>query len=170
MKRISLACISAALSLILLFPLKPFASDYKPWIPSLPSELGGLKKKDKPQGMNMEMDGEKWSSLTQSYGDEDSENETTLTIVCGTNAPQMQQFKAIPKMKMETEDQLMTTVKVAGRDAFLTLDKQDKSGFVMILVDERLLITIEMQDCSDKEKLLSVAEQIPFGKFKCEGK
>jgi hypothetical protein len=170
MKRLSLVCISAVLCLSLLFPLRPFASDYKPWIPLLPSELGGLKKKDKPQGMNMEIDGEKWSSLTQSYGDEGSDKEATLTIVCGNNAPQMQQFKAVPKMKMETEEQLMTTVKVEGRDTFLTLDKEEKSGFVMILVDERLLVTLEMQDCTDQEKLLSAAERIPFGKFKCEGK
>jgi hypothetical protein len=146
------------------------AFDYKDWIPLIPSELGGLKKNGKPEGMNMEMNNEKWSSLTQTYGDEDSDKETTLTIVCGTNAPQMQHFKGIPKMKMETEDQIMANVTVSGREGFLILDKGEKSGYLMILVDDRLLITLEMQDCGDKERLISAAKQIPFDKFRCSDK
>jgi len=166
MKRILIPIIIFAMS----FPAGSFAFDYKSWVPFIPSELGGLKKNGKPEGMNMEMNNEKWSSLTQTYGGEDSDKETTFTIVCGTNASQMQHFKGIPKMKIETEDQIMTDITISGRGGFLILDKEEKSGYLMILLDDRLLVTVEMQDCDDKEKLLSTAKQIPFDKFKCSDK
>ncbi len=155
---------------IMMYAFAAGASDYKPWIPLLPQQIGGLKKKGKHEGMNMEMDSERWSSLTQTYGSEECEKEITLTIVCGSNAPQIMQFNSVPKIKIETEDQVITDFTFEGKRGFLTLDKNEKNSFLMFLVEERLLITIEMQECCDKDRMISLLKEIPLQKFKCQVK
>ncbi|RJR23818.1 MAG: hypothetical protein C4582_04985 [Desulfobacteraceae bacterium] len=153
--------------LILALPVMAGAFDYKSWVPLLPAELGGLKKIGKHEGMNMEMNNEKWATLTQTYGDENTDKEISITIVCGTMAPQMQQFKSIPKMKMETDDQIMTNISVAGREGFLIFDKNEKSGYLMIPLGNQMLITLETENAADQDKLTAIATELPLDKFKC---
>ncbi len=152
-------------------PISPArAFDYKEWVQFLPSELGGLKKIGKHEGMNMEMNNEKWATLSQNYGKEGSGKEISLTIVCGSTAPQIQQFNAIPKIKMETEDQIMISLTVAGKEGFLIFDKAEKSGYLMIPLGDKMLITIEAEEIEDKDTLSSLAREIPLDKFKCSDK
>jgi hypothetical protein len=78
--------------------------------------------------MNMDMGGQKWSSVHQEYASLDGKRSAELSIIAGKAAPQAQAFQAMANMNMETEDQVMKTVDVAGHKGMLTLDKKDKSG------------------------------------------
>ena len=65
----------------LLVSVSVYATDYKQWIPLLPETLGGLAQSGKPEGVNMEMGGQSWSSLQQKYSN-NSEN-ISMMIVSG---------------------------------------------------------------------------------------
>ena len=68
---------------LLLFSVTAGATDYKAWVPLLPDTLAGLTRSGKPDGINMEMSGKKWSSLHQRYSGDKGEKAIELTIVGG---------------------------------------------------------------------------------------
>ncbi len=77
---------------LFLFPAVAGAFDYKAWMPSLPKTLGGMTPTGEPDGMNMDMGGQKWSTLNQEYTSRDGKRTAQLSIVAGQMAPQVQGF------------------------------------------------------------------------------
>ena len=104
------------------------AADYKVWMPLMPEELGGLKRSGDPEGMNMEMNGKMWSSLHQEYSADNAERAASVTILGGKDAPGMGGFQAMSSMKMETEDQIIKTIKVSGYNGVFNLERERNAG------------------------------------------
>ena len=137
------------------------ATDYKGWLPLIPETLGGLAKSGDPDGINIEMSGQSWSSLQQNYTD-NSNKRASLTIVSGVIAPQAQAFQAMSQMQMETQDQIIKTVNVSGYKAVLQLNKANKSGGLMISLGEQTLVVIEGEPITNEGELTSLAKEIPL--------
>jgi len=141
------------------------AADYKSWISLLPDTLGGMGRSGKPDGMNMEMNNQKWSTLNQKFSADNGEKSIDLTIVGGKNAPPLASFQMMSAMKMETEDQIVKTVRVQNYKGLLNLKKNEKSGTLMISLSEEMLVLIDAKPITSEAELLKLAEQLPLSKF-----
>lgn len=156
-------------SCLLLLAFAAGAADYKGWLPLIPGTLGGLPRAGEPDGVNMEMGGQSWSSLHQEYSNKSNER-VSLTIVSGIVAPQAQAFQAMSQMQMETQDQVIKTLKVSGYKSVFQLSKADKSGNLMISVNQQTLVVIEAEPITSKNKLVALAEEIPLQKIATQAK
>jgi hypothetical protein len=145
------------------------ATDYKSWLRLIPNTLGGLARSGEPDGMNMEMGGQSWSSLHQEYSNK-SEKRISLTIVSGIVAPQAQAFQSMSHMQMETQDQVVETVKVSGYKSIFQLNKADKNGSLMISVNQQTLVIIEAEPITSEKELLPLAEEVPLEKIATQTK
>jgi len=155
---------------LVLFPLTAAASDYKAWVPLLPDTLAGLSQSGKPDGINMETSGKKWSSLHQRYSADKGEKAIELTIVAGEGAPYLAQFQMMSSVKMETEDQIVKTVNVSGYKGLLNLEKREKSATLMISLNEEMLVVIAAKAVKSEAEALKLGEQLPLAKFAAQAK
>lgn len=137
------------------------ATDYKGWLPLIPETLGNLAKSGDPDGINMEMSGQSWSSLQQNYTD-NSEKRASLTIVSGVIAPQAQAFQAMSQMHMETPDQIVKTINVSGYKAVFQLNKANGNGGLMISLGEQTLVVIEGKPITNEGELTALAKDVPL--------
>ncbi len=140
------------------------ATDYKSWLPLIPETLGDLTKSGDPNGINMEMSGQSWSSLQQNYTD-NSNKRASLTIVSGVIAPQAQAFQAMSHMQMETQDQIIKTINVSGYKAVIQLNKANKNGALMISLGEQTLVVIEGEPITSEKELTALAKEVPLKKI-----
>ncbi len=152
---------------LFLFPAVAGAFDYKAWMPSLPKTLGGMTPTGEPDGMNMDMGGQKWSTLNQEYTSRDGKRTAQLSIVAGQMAPQVQGFQSMAgmNMNMETGDIIMKTVNVSGKKCMLNLDKKGKTGTLMIPLKNHMLIGLTLNPTTRASELTSLAQQIPLSRF-----
>ena len=156
--------------LLLLFSATAGASDYKAWLPLLPDTLGGMRRSGEPEGMSMEMGGQKWSSLHQEYSTDSGEKSVELTIVSGKGGPELEAFQMMSSIKMETEDQIIKTVSVLRYKGLFAFEKKEKNGTLMISLGEELLVVIEAEPITSEADLLKLAEQLPLAKFAAQAK
>ena len=145
------------------------AADYKGWLPLVPNTLGGLPRAGEPDGINMEMGGQSWSSLQQEYSNKSNER-ISLTIVSGIAAPQAQAFQAMSQMQMETQDQIVKTLEVSGYKSVFQLSKADKNGSLMISVNQQTVVVIEAEPITSESKLVSLAKEVPLQKIATQAK
>jgi len=145
------------------------ATDYKSWLPLIPDTLGGLARSGEPDGINMEMGGQSWSSLHQEYSSK-SKKRISLTIVSGIVAPQAQAFQSMSHMQMETQDQVVKTVNVSGYKSVFQLSKAEKNGSLMISVNQQTLVVIEAEPITSEKELLPLAEEVPLKKIATQAK
>lgn len=138
-----------------------FAADYKNWIPLLPASINGHEKDGDPDGANMQSEGKSWSTLKQEYSD-DSGEQIRLTIVSGSTAPQIQQFKALKQFTLETEEKLVETLQVSGNDAALELYKGGGEGNLLIAVHEKTIVVINADSVDSKDALISLTDDVPL--------
>ena len=155
---------------LVLFPLTAAASDYKAWVPLLPDTLAGLSQSGKPDGINMETSGKKWSSLHQRYSADKGEKAIELTIVAGEGAPYLAQFQMMSSVKMETEDQIVKTLDFFGYKGLFNLAKKEKSGTLMISLSGEMLVVLDAEPITKEEEILKLAEQLPLAKFAAQAK
>ncbi|HID30606.1 MAG TPA: hypothetical protein EYP19_11460 [Desulfobacterales bacterium] len=157
---------------LLLFPVSAEAIDYKAWIPLLPGTLGGNPRSGDPEGMNMEMGANKWASLNQEYASGDGEKSVELSIMAGMGAPQVQGYQAMAgmNMQMETGDEIVKTVTVSGRKAMLTLDKKDKTGTLVIYLENYAVVVLQADPATEEAHLTQLAQELPLDKFAAAAK
>lgn len=150
---------------VLLIPLGAGAFDYKDWAPLLPKTLGNMAPSGNPDGMNMDMGGQMMSSLEQRYASPDGSKTAQLSIVAGPMAPQAQGLQEMENLNMETDDQLVKTVTIEGKRCMLNLDKQNKSGNLMIGVQQQMAIMLSIDPANSEAELMSIAKQLPIAAF-----
>ncbi len=155
---------------LVFFSLTARASDYKDWVPLLPDSLGGMGRSGDSEGMNMDMSGQKWSSLQQQYSAGDGSKSVELIIVGGKGAPQLANFQMMSAMKMETEDQIVKTLDVFGYKGLINLAKKEKSGTLMISLSKEMLVVLDAKPITKEEEILKLAEQLPLAKFAAQAK
>jgi hypothetical protein len=149
---------------LLVFFANVEAADYKNWLSLLPETLGDLSRSGKPDGINMEMGGQSWSSVQQEYSGS-SNREISLTIVAGKTTPQAQAFQAMSNMQMETDEQIVKTVKVSGYQTVLQLDKKDKMGSLMIFLGQHIFVSIDARPITSERELVALAKDVPLRKI-----
>jgi hypothetical protein len=153
----------AIASLLVCLPFgNVLAADYKDWIPLLPEKLAGMVQTGKPEGMNMEMNEQAWSSLHQKYGSESSGKSAEVTIFGGKNAPPMTSFQTMKNMKMETEDQLVKSVMIGKYKGLLNLEKKEQRANLMIALGQEMMVVIAAEPVSGEDDILEIAEEFPL--------
>lgn len=163
------AALLVALCLILV-PVVAGATDYKDWLPLLPRTLDGMAPSGEPDGMNMEMGGQKWSSLTQDYVSRDGKRSVELSIWAGKGAPIVQTYEGMPSMNMETTDEIMKTVTVSGYKGMMSLEKKDKTGNLTIFLKNHMVVVVQAEPVTKQSDLTRLAEQIPLVQFEAKAK
>ncbi len=163
--------LSVVLALCFLFlPAVAGALDYKTWFPLLPQRLGSMQRSGEPDGMNMDMGGQQWSSVHQAYASRDGKTSAELTIIAGKAAPQAQAFQAMANMNMETEDQVMKTVDVSGHKGMLNLDKRNKNGTLMIPLKNDTVVVLNLEPASGDTEIIHLGQQLPLAEIAARGK
>jgi hypothetical protein len=152
---------------LFLLPVTAEAIDYKAWIPLLPDTVGGIARSGEPHGMNMEMGGQRWSSVSQEYASGDQKKSVGLSIMAGIGNPQVQGYQAMAAMtmQMETGDEVMKTTTVSGYSAMLTLDKTDKTGTLVIYLRNDMVVVLHAEPATKEAHLTQLAQQLPLAKF-----
>ena len=152
---------------LFLFPVTTEAMDYKAWISLLPDSLDGMARSGEPGGTNMEMGGQRWSSLNQEYASGDGKKSVQLSVVAGMGAPQVQGYQSMASMsmQMETADEIIKTVSVLGYKAMLTLDKKSKTGSLVIYVKNDMVVVLHAGPATEEAHLTQPAEHLPLAKF-----
>lgn len=79
------------------------APGYEDWVPLLPASMGGINKQGDPEGINAQKEQEAWSVLKQAYSDAEGKY-ARLSIVAGSDAPKIQEFRKMQQFDMETEE------------------------------------------------------------------
>jgi len=163
--------LSVVLALCFLFlPALAGALDYKTWFPLLPQRLGSMERSGEPDGMNMDMGGQQWSSVHQAYASRDGKTSAELTIIAGKAAPQAQAFQAMANMNMETEDQVMKTVDVAGHKGMLNLEKRNKNGTLMIPLKNDTVVVLHLEPVSGEKEIMHLGQQLPLAEIAAKAK
>ena len=158
--------LSVVLVLCFLFlPEVAGALDYKAWFPILPQKLGSMQTSGEPDGMNMNMGGQQWSSVHQAYASHDGKTSAELTIMAGKAAPQAQAWQAMADMNMETEDQIMKTVDVGGYKGMLTLNKKDKTGTLMIPLKNDTVVVLHLEPASGETEIMQLGQLLPLAQI-----
>jgi len=149
---------------VLLTPVVAGAFDYKAWVPLLPKTLGDMAPSGDPDGVNVDMSGQKWSSVNQEYQSKDGRKTVELAVVAGQMAPQVQGFQGMVamNMSMETDEQIMKTVTVSGKKGILVLDKQAKLGTLTIPVQQDMIVAITVEPASTPEDVTGLAQYLPL--------
>jgi hypothetical protein len=82
-------------------------------------------------------------------------------VVAGAVAPQVQKFRELSLMEVETEEAIVKTTEISGREAVFQIRKDRAGGTLGIAVRDDVVAAIETnQEVSEKE-LLSLGEEIP---------
>ncbi len=150
---------------LLLLPSITHALDYKVWIPLVPKTLDNLSQDGDPDGMNMEMSGQKWSSLCQDYAG--GGKSLNLCVFAGM-APQAMQYQGMfaMNMSMETEEQVMKTVLVSGHKVLLMLEKKEKTGTAVVDLGNSLIAVLNVEFEISEDKMVKLVEMLPLSELK----
>jgi hypothetical protein len=138
------------------------AADYQTWVPLIPETLGGLPRVEAPEGLNMEVSGQSWSSLIQEYARDEADRFFSLTLVSGAAAPEAQVFQAMSQMTMETSDQVIKSLRVADYPALLQLDRGSLSGSLIIAVGPHSLVVLQGEPVTAEDELTQLVREVPL--------
>lgn len=161
MKRLSFVLILG----LLLVPAIASALDYKVWLPLVPETLDDMSRKGDPEGMNMEISGQKWASLCQEYSG--GEKSLNFCIFAGM-APQVMQYQSLfaMNMSMETPEQVMKTITVSGHNVLLILEKKEGNGTAVINLDNSLIAVLNVEYLITEEETTKLVETLPLSELK----
>ncbi len=149
----------------LLIPAIASALDYKIWLPLIPETLDNMPRKNDPEGMNMEMSGQKWASLCQEY----SEGKKLLNFcIFAGMAPQAMQYQSLfaMNMSMETPEQVIKTITISGNKVLLVLEKKEGNGTAVIDLDNNLIAVLNVEYRITEGEISKLVEVLPLAELK----
>ncbi|MFP4482394.1 MAG: hypothetical protein ACLFN0_06295 [Thermovirgaceae bacterium] len=133
--------------------------DYEDMIPVLPDSIGGMEKSDDPDGGNLENSGQTYAAVEQKYSD--GAKRIRLMVVAGDTAPQVQKFRELSLMEVETEEAILKSTEISGREAFFQIRKDQPGGTLGIAVQNDVVAAIETNQDVNENDLISLGEEIP---------
>ncbi|MFW6011338.1 MAG: hypothetical protein ACOC8Q_02400 [Desulfosalsimonas sp.] len=136
------------------------AFDYQDWIPLLPENIGEMEKTDEPSGMNREESGQSWSVLEQKYSDKQG-NSLSLTILTGSDAPGIKEFKMMQQFNKDTEEETIKPVDVQGLESVLAIDKKGGENSLLIPAADKTLVIISTSAFDSEDEMISLADDVP---------
>ncbi|HUX06636.1 MAG TPA: hypothetical protein VMX35_04920 [Acidobacteriota bacterium] len=154
--------LTAAAALCLVLALASFAAqdtiNWKTLIKYLPETFNGMPQSEEPEGMTSSAGGYVVSEASASYGDdEDGE----VSIIFGTMAGA--QFEALSQsaaVSYDSSDGYYRSTKIHGFPAVEQYDREDKSGTVMVMLPNKVIVTVTLDECEDTAICLSVVESM----------
>lgn len=133
--------------------------DYKDILPALPDSIGEMAKSGDPDGGNVETSGQTWAAVEQKYSD--GGERIRLMVVAGDTAPQVQKFRELSLMEVETEEASLKSTEISGREAFFQIRKDRAGGTLGIAVQDDMIAAIETNQKVSEKELISLGEEIP---------
>lgn len=140
-----------------------WAVDYKEWIPYIPDEMDGLKAEPRKDGMNMEMGGQKTSSLTVTYVD--GAKQSKVSIMHSGDPGMVEGQRAIGSMSMETPDFVMKPVEIEGFKGSYHDDKQSKRVQIMLFLSDNALLIFDADGGKDEKHYTGLVKKINLKKI-----
>lgn len=134
--------------------------DYKDLIPALPGRIGGMPKAGDPDGGNVQASGQTWAAVEQRYSD--GGGRIRLIVVAGSVAPQVQEFRKLTSLDLETDERIVKSAEILGRDAFFEIRKDRPGGTLGIALRDDVVAAIETNLDVTEGELLSLGEEIPL--------
>lgn len=131
------------------------AIDYKTLQDKIPSSIKGYSQVGDPDGMNMDMNGMSWSSATKKFTS--GSKNLSVTIIDYHGASSMYTGFAMAwgnTMHFENESSIGGTTTVDGFNGVENYDKKDKSSTLVLGVNDRYYVSIEIDEDLDFAKSL----------------
>ena len=109
----------------------------------LPAEAGGLKRSD-ATGQRIGTGADRISMATATYGDENHEKSINIVVTdfSASQDPSQAAFWKDQEIDSESDTGYSKTTKIEGYAAYETFDSSGNSGNLMILVEDRLVVTV----------------------------
>ncbi|MCF8111415.1 MAG: hypothetical protein K9J85_07985 [Desulfobacteraceae bacterium] len=135
------------------------AFNYMDWVPLLPENIGGLEKTGETEGMDKNEGDRSWSVIKQKYSDAEG-NTINFSILTGSNAPGIKEFKMMQQINMETDKKAVKTVDVSGRKSVLTMDKTGDENTLLIPAADNTLVIISTDAFNSEKEMISLADDV----------
>jgi len=129
------------------------AIDYKTLLDKIPESIKGYSQDGDPDGMNMDMNGMAWASATRNFSNGDKN--MSITIVDYHGAASMYTGFAMAwgnSMHFENESSIAGTTTVDGFPGVENYDKKEKSSSLILGVNERYYLSIQVDEDLDFAK------------------
>ena len=128
--------------------LTPFLIDFPGW-----------EAEGEAEGQSITMGTFSMSQAERTYSS--GEKTFTINLIDGGYAPMAYAgIKMAMSMEIDTSDEYIKKLTVAGYPGVEQYDRTDKSANVFILISERFILQIEGENFDDTSDLVSVAEKI----------
>ncbi|WP_455220895.1 hypothetical protein [Kaarinaea lacus] len=140
-----------------------WAVDYKEWIPFIPDEMDGLKAQSKKDGMNMEMDGQKTSSLTVTYSE--GVKQSKVSVMYSGDPGMIEAQRSMGSMSLETPEFVMKPIEIEGFKGSYHDDKKSKRVQIMLFFNDNALLIFEADGGKDEKHYAGLVKKINLKKI-----
>lgn len=137
------------------------AFNYMDWVPLMPENIGGLEKTGESEGIDKEEGDQSWSVIKQKYSDAQG-NTLNLSIITGSNAPGIKEFKMMQQFNMETDEKAVKPVEVLGLKSVLNIDKTGGENTLLIPATDKTLVIISTAAFDSEDEMISLADDVPI--------
>lgn len=152
-------------------PVKKDAVDFRKLKELLPDAIGGVKRSD-AEGSKQAIGEMKISQAEASFSEEGKEGSANLTIVdYGAMPGTAQAMTSWSTLEIDEEGDTnyRKTYKINGYHALENYDKENKSGEIVLLVGDRFVVTLNINDLPG-ETLKQAAEAMKLKELEALGK
>jgi len=128
-------------------------------------DLPGWVADDKPEGATIAYGEEyKVSQAQRSYSA--GEKSLSVTVVDGAYVPMVySNFQMYKTFEMDTSEQYTKGTTFKGYPGVESYEYEPKTGFLMVMVADRFLVTLEGDPVDNLDELKEVAEHLPWSEL-----
>jgi hypothetical protein len=140
-----------------------WAVDYKDWIPYFPDELEGLKAQPKKDGVNLDMAGQKTSSLSVTYSD--GAKQFKVSVAHFSEPELIGSQRAMATMSIETPELVMKPIEIKGFKGSYHDDKKSKRVLIMLFFNDNAVLHFEADGGKDEKHYVDLIKKIKLKKI-----
>ncbi len=127
-------------------------------------DLPGWVADDKPEGATISYGEYKISQAQRSYSAGDKS--LSVTVVDGAYVPMAySNFQMYKTFEMDTSEQYAKGTTFKGYPGVESYEYEPKTGFLMVMVADRFLVTVEGDPVDNLDEIKEVAEHLPWSEL-----
>lgn len=127
-------------------------------------DFDGWKADDKPEGQTVSTGQFKITTVSRNYTAGDKEMEVQI-VDGGYVQMAYMAFKTMMNFEVDSSEQLVRKITIDGHPGVEQIEYDDNEAKVMLLVGDRFLVTIEIENVKDSKDAKKIAEAIDLKKL-----
>ena len=123
--------------------------------------ISGYTLQGEAETVEMEMQGAKYSTATGTFHNGDKAIGVTIADYNYIESLSAS-YAAMPKMSVETNDESFKTDKFSGFPGWISWKKKDNDGSVVVVINDRVYVVVDVSNGVTLDELMSVAKSINY--------